>query len=443
MKWTLLILLICPVVLGQHNNRSGRDLQFRFGNPGARSLAFGGAFLALADDATAPVANPAGMTRTSKRSMAFEFNYNEVDNEIPYASGYILQTNIFEFDYRFNGGKAPERTFQVPYLAAIFPSGNLRYGFFVHQQANYQRSYHNDEIYYCLIASPGYPDCPDLGAESFPASDEDLSLKIVDAGGTLAYAFGEKFSLGVSLFWSKLDYRADSLLTAELVNDTALVSRLARGDDAAFGGFLGMIWQATEDLSLGMTYKHQPEFDYTASLSMSKPVPRTPQPFERSAIFKIPDSLGFGIHVAPMDQFSINMDVNRVYYSQITDERVDFSEVRVNGDLITQTIDDVTELHFGLEYVYLGLANPLSLRLGYWLDPYHAPLNNVEDSQILSGSSSDPFVRDIFFLHQFARDENHYSAGFGYTFNTKFQLDMAVQIADSSQDATISGIYRF
>ncbi len=443
MKWTLLLLLVCPAVLAQHNNRSGRDLQFRFGNPGARSLAFGGAFLALADDATAPVANPAGMTRTSQRSMSFEVNYNEVDNEIPYASGSILQTNIFEFDYNFTGGKAPERTFQIPYLAAIFPSGNWRYGFFVHQQANYQRKYHNDNIYYCLISSNGYPDCIDLGADSFPASDEDLSLKILDAGGTLAYAIGEKVSLGASLFYSQLDYHADSLLTAQLTGDTSLVSRLARGDDAAFGGFFGMIWQATNDLSLGLTYKRQPKFDYTATLAMSKPVPRTPQPFERTATFKIPDSFGFGIHVAPTDQFSINLDANRVYYSQISDERVDFSEVRVNGDLITQTINDVTELHLGVEYVYLGLAQPLSLRLGYWLDPYHAPLNNVEDSQILSGASNDPFVRDIFFLHQFERDENHYSAGFGYTVSSKFQLDMAIQIADSSQDATVSGIYRF
>lgn len=35
--------------------------QFSFSNPGARSLGFGGAFVALADDATASFANPAGL----------------------------------------------------------------------------------------------------------------------------------------------------------------------------------------------------------------------------------------------------------------------------------------------------------------------------------------------------------------------------------------------
>ncbi|MFN2441641.1 MAG: hypothetical protein ABR517_03050, partial [Thermoanaerobaculia bacterium] len=37
-------------------------LTFNFRNPGARSLAMGGAFLGLADDATAAEANPAGLT---------------------------------------------------------------------------------------------------------------------------------------------------------------------------------------------------------------------------------------------------------------------------------------------------------------------------------------------------------------------------------------------
>lgn len=443
MKWLLVLILACPMLMAQHNNRSGRDLQFRFGNPGARSLAFGGAFLALADDATAPVANPAGATRTAKRSMSLELNYNEVDNDVPFAAGNILQTNIFEFDYQFTGGSVPERTFQVPYLAMLFPSGDWRYGFFVHQQANFKRAYHNDKIGYCLIPNDGYPDCEAIGGESFPASDEYLNLEILNVGGTLAKRFGESFSVGLSAFYSKLNYRADSVLVAELVGEDSLVQRFARSDDSGYGAIAGLLWQATTDLSLGFTYKRQPEFDYTASLAMTLPVPRAPQPFVRQAVFKIPDSIGFGIHVSPLDQISINLDANRVYYSQITDERVDFSEIRVNGDLITQTMTDVTELHIGMEYVYLGLANPLSLRLGYWIDPYHAPTNNVDDSQILSGASNDPFVRDIFFLHLFERDENHYSAGLGYTFNANFQFDMAIQIADSSKDATVSGIYRF
>ena len=40
-------------------------LQFDFVNPGAKSLALGGAFTGLADDATAGFANPAGLRPTN------------------------------------------------------------------------------------------------------------------------------------------------------------------------------------------------------------------------------------------------------------------------------------------------------------------------------------------------------------------------------------------
>ena len=53
-------------------------LQFNFGNPGARSLGMGGAFLGLADDASAAEANPAGLTILRKPEISIEArNYLE------------------------------------------------------------------------------------------------------------------------------------------------------------------------------------------------------------------------------------------------------------------------------------------------------------------------------------------------------------------------------
>src|SRR5829696_5902054 len=53
-------------------------LQFNFGNPGARSLGMGGAFLGLADDASAAEANPAGLTILRKAEISLEArNYLE------------------------------------------------------------------------------------------------------------------------------------------------------------------------------------------------------------------------------------------------------------------------------------------------------------------------------------------------------------------------------
>ena len=445
MKWLLCLLLVSTgFAWGQHNNRSARDLQFRFGNPGARSMGFGGAFIALADDATAPLANPAGMIRTAQRSASFEFNFNRIDNDIPYQSGTILQTNVFEFDFDLEQSSAPENIFQVPYLAVVFPKNRWRLGVFAHQQLNLKRSYTTDAILICHLGSNFHPNCdqnpnPDLVS---PSTDV-LDLQMINLGFSAAYDFGGGFSLGTSLFYSDLDYQADSTIVVPQVLDVAVIDRFARGDDQNFGGIFGLLWQLTEEVSLGMTYKFQPEFDYQADLIKSRPVPNTPPEFSSTGVFDIPDSIGFGVSIHPVDNATLNLDANRIYYSEITDQLLDFTSASTQEGSITQAMPDITEIHVGFEWIFANLAQPLSLRFGYWYEPYHAATNNVDDSQILEGSIFDPVLRDIFFLNQFEKNENHYAMGLGWTFGTRFQLDFAVEVADSSHNGTVSGIYRF
>jgi len=445
-SYTLLISVFAMTALAQHNNRSARDLQFQFRNPGARSLGFGGAFIGLADDATAPVANPAGMTRTGSRSASLEFNYNRMDNPIPFQGGHILQTNLFEFDFNLEESEAPEDTYQIPYLAVVLPKDQFRFGFFVHQQANLERRYQTDPIVICHLNSPFHPNCTPENADlSYNPSTDILNLEMLNFGGSFAWAPNDRLAFGVSVFYSTLDYRADSIVDFRTVVDVVPVERLARGKDEAFGGIAGVLWRFAKEISLGVTYKYQPEFQYEATLRTGRPLPRVPPDFSTTADFKIPDSLGIGISFSPLDRLSVNMDANRVFYSQVTDDLLDFTQVTLeNGESpITQTMPDVTEIHLGMEYIFTQTANPITVRVGYWLDPYHAATNNVEDSQLLEGNPDQPGVRDIFFLHEFEEDENHYAFGMGWTMGQSFQFDAAIEIADHSKNATISGIYRF
>src|SRR5437763_5432074 len=74
MRKTLLIIALVTVpALAQNTDiESLSGLQFNFGNPGARSLGMGGAFLGLADDASAAEANPAGLTILRKPEISVE-----------------------------------------------------------------------------------------------------------------------------------------------------------------------------------------------------------------------------------------------------------------------------------------------------------------------------------------------------------------------------------
>src|SRR6187200_673801 len=80
-KWVgaLLALMVAVPAMAQNVDIEALSgLQFNFGNPGARSLGMGGAFLALADDASAAEANPAGLTILRKAEVSLEVrNYEE------------------------------------------------------------------------------------------------------------------------------------------------------------------------------------------------------------------------------------------------------------------------------------------------------------------------------------------------------------------------------
>src|SRR5215210_1907918 len=73
-KFLFLIAALATLPLGAQNVdiEALSGLQFNFGNPGARSLGMGGAFLGLADDASAAEANPAGLTVLQKPEFAVE-----------------------------------------------------------------------------------------------------------------------------------------------------------------------------------------------------------------------------------------------------------------------------------------------------------------------------------------------------------------------------------
>src|SRR3954462_14535928 len=70
------LLLAALLVLAPRNGLAQTSLQiplqFDFLNPGAKSLAIGGAFAGLADDATATFANPAGVTQLNASEVPIE-----------------------------------------------------------------------------------------------------------------------------------------------------------------------------------------------------------------------------------------------------------------------------------------------------------------------------------------------------------------------------------
>src|SRR5437016_2499324 len=103
MRKTLLVLLLAalPALARNTDIESLSGLQFNFGNPGARSLGMGGAFLGLADDASAAEANPAGLTILRKPEITIEAR-NYLEQQVLTTSGTYPNTERTAFSHYSN-----------------------------------------------------------------------------------------------------------------------------------------------------------------------------------------------------------------------------------------------------------------------------------------------------------------------------------------------------
>jgi hypothetical protein len=75
MKRLLAPILFCTILLGagpSYAQGGPETLLFSFSNPGARSIGLGGAFVALADDATAVYSNPGGLVQLARPEISID-----------------------------------------------------------------------------------------------------------------------------------------------------------------------------------------------------------------------------------------------------------------------------------------------------------------------------------------------------------------------------------
>src|SRR4029078_2629198 len=120
MRRGLLILALClsalPLPAQNTDIEALAGLQFNFGNPGARSLGMGGAFLGLADDASAAEANPAGLTILRKMEFSLEARNYEEAQQFSTSGTFpdVVRTSFTHYSDRV----------VVSFASAVFPIKN-------------------------------------------------------------------------------------------------------------------------------------------------------------------------------------------------------------------------------------------------------------------------------------------------------------------------------
>jgi len=415
---SLLLTAILCLAGPAHALIAGADifgLDFRFNNPGARANAMGGAFIGLADDATAAFTNPAGLTILTKPEISLEYKGGK------YTTRIVDETGTNDYDNTVSG---------LSFLSLAYPSKNTVVSIFRHQ----------------LVKSKS--DFSWFQQERIDRPDQRSDISVVQDIATIGIGLGTKlsehFSFGLAIGFAQLDYSSEekkyNLTAGDPLDPQPLGpagKELTSGNDSEEHFIVSLLWNVVGNLNLGLVYRSGPEFkvnkrrweyDPTAGNNSNWTII-----YDENAHYKVPDVYGAGLSYRFESNLTIAVDANYIEYSDLTDEFL--SDQNSNFNLTQMTDfgqDDEWEFHVGLEYVVDLPSTPLALRAGYYFRPDHRIYYTGDISQFGPGQ----FI-------QKGKDDHIGSLGLGFLVNDNLQIDLAGSYGDLSTEGIVSLVYRF
>lgn len=347
---------------------------FQINEHGSRAMAMGGAFTAIVNDPSSLYFNVAGMTRLSG------WNVN-------------VGTTIIAPSASFRG-PSPSIT-ETKMEKQIFPPSHayITYGV-------------NDR----LVVGFGLNNPFGLGTTwdenwfgRFTTIEADL--KTFSLSPAVAYQLFDNLSVGVGLQYNIAHVTLDRKLGFSPFEGEGRI--LLEGSDNSGVGFTGgLMWQATNKLSLGLSYRSEVSYEFSGTATTTG-VPtalagRVPEG-DIKATFVSPQQVVLGFGYQAMENLLFSFDYQWVGWSSYDSLKVDFDNSAYTDLASPRLYEDTYILRLGAEYV----LNPMwDLRAGILFD------NNPVPDELV-----DPSLPDS--------DRLGFSAGFGYKINNTMTLDVS------------------
>ncbi|MDH3805814.1 MAG: hypothetical protein OEU90_10125, partial [Gammaproteobacteria bacterium] len=195
-------------------------------------------------------------------------------------------------------------------------------------------------------------------------------------------------------------------------------------DDSDWAFTAGFLWRLSESFSVGGVYRQAPEVDVGVTLTAGQTFDFGVPPGEvfrqESPMLELPRLYGLGFaYKSAAGSLTVSFQWDHVDYSNIVDSL----------KLDDRAIDDIDELHLGIEYVFLESTPVIAIRFGTSLEPDHQ----------LRATSDDLLARALL---PRGEDEMHYAAGIGVAMQN-FQIDLGVDFADRVDTVSLSAIFNF
>lgn len=352
--------------------------EFSFSNPGARSLGFGGAFAALADDATAAYANPAGLVQLTKPEVSLELRLRRSAGAEREASGSA-------------GGS---------FGAVVVPRGPWSFALYGHQLARF------DQTSEFRVLFPSFFGSPELTARV----REQVDLDVLLVGGAASRRFGDHFSLGLAvahtsvslsstaeLFSSSSEREQDRLGTASLEIDRGVWTVQA-----------GALHRISDRWSLGYFLRQGTDAEGPARFEPA-PNPAFRIELPAKARVRVPFVSGLGVaYRSKGGAVTLAAELDRVDYDS------PFSFIRF--ELFEEPLRDFFEYHLGGEYAFLRSDPLVALRAGYWVKADELGLSDLREERYAAGLGFVFRRVQLDFALELGEDSDLFSLSAIYTF---------------------------
>lgn len=447
----------CVPALALTNEDIYAQFQFNFITPGARATAMGGAFIGLADDATAAATNPAGLTALQEPEVSAEYKYISYSTKQIFENSWTWYTDDDGIPYQFTQSPIRKMEFEdsvisFPFISAVYPFEKVVLSVYRQELANYKSSYRSGSYPIFIPESSGW---------WYPI-DTAVEMKIINYGVGAAIEVREGLSVAVSPRWSQMDMTShqtyfdsglnsptdssDNFDTPTDFSDEDVRGELKVDDgDDGFSLNAGIKWEPHSKFSIGAVYRSGTEFTVKlqpgrGGFSVLDPFSTRYDPDLEKFTLKVPDSFGAGIAFRPSDSLTLTIDAVHIRYEDLLKDFDVLYKDELSPDNFT--VDNVTELHLGVEYI-LVLPDPeaehyrtVTLRAGVYDVPDHAiRFTGKADSSFDTQAYRSRFPG--------GEDQVHITGGIGIMFNKFTQVDMAADIADNVQQVSVSLVYRF
>lgn len=436
-----LILLSPGPARCQTNAEVDGGLQFRFASPGARSLGMGGAFVGLADDATAAYTNPAGLVQLSRPEISAEGQRSSYANQFT-DRGHVLGSPTGNGQDDVAGlrlGSTEEEIDDLAFASLVYPFNvekhRLVVAIYRQELADFGASFRANGAFVSTL-------------RLLPTSDS-LRLRIVSEGVSFALRLAGGVSAGLGLsdyhfelssltdrydlhgFFAPPDFDAGNVESFETQNGAA--SEL--GVDA------GLLWtSASARWHAGAVYRQGPRFNFATS-NQAGPAAGSPGTVyaTNTASFHVPDFYAAGAAYQPTDRWTLSAEYDRIRYSQLARGSIDIYSPPATQDPAVRQLEanDANEIHLGAEYMIPFERRRLFLRLGGWTDPDHrvrfvrAPAPEDVEAELLSA----------LFLH--GPQEIHATCGVGLSLSDRLDINAGFDYSRLVSVASLTAVVHF